>query len=122
MKFFLRIALILVVAAAVIGVAVALTQIPAVQTLLAQAGSTGHSMPAQGAVTTAQFTLSASTVQRSGAQMPARVEGGQGFSLASITEVVKNLVIVTVITLLVAVPSWFMQRQRRATAPKPARA
>lgn len=117
MKTLLRILLILVAATAVVGATVALTQVEAVQSAI---GSGRHGPP-QG-VEGEMPDFAASDAEAAGeartataGAMPAQRGGheARGGSLAGLGEVLKNFVIVALITLVVAVPSALAQRLRR---------
>ena len=136
MKILYRALIILAAVALVIGATLAVTQLDSVQTLIASSGSEQHGeRPQRGfrhamnldqagttqavaasgdtaqATIDIQFTESASTAQVGAGVRPEG--GGHSGNLLGISEVLKNLAIVVVITLFVAIPSWVIQKLQR---------
>lgn len=117
MNTLLRILLILAVACAVVSATVALTQVEVVQSAI---GSGRHGPP-EGfdgempdfAALDAAAAGDAGTAAANAMPTQRRGHEARGGSLAGLAEVLKNFVIVAVITLVVAIPSTLAQRLRR---------
>ena len=118
MNILLRTLMILAVAAVVIGVTVALVQVPSVQTLITSGKGEQHGeFPGAGRarpqfqVEPASLAATATASDTDAARME-RPEGRSGGSLLGLVEVVKNLAIVVVVTLVFATGSWLLGRLR----------
>lgn len=123
MKTLLRIFLILLAAAAVVGATVALAQVEAVQAAISS-GREGH-----GAGRGERALQLPAIGDADAAAAEGRLPGGhdaQGINLAGFAGVVKNFVIVAIVTLALAIPSALSRRRRRrrklaaAGSPAPA--
>jgi hypothetical protein len=138
MKTIARTLLILLVAAAVIGATVALVQVPALQTLIVSVESGKPGAPPVAGLTSEGESISeadrkAGIAAEEAAEEAAEGTGGvlaapspdfaegapgghhgaAGGSLLGAVEVLKDLAIVLVVTTIVALPSWLVQRRRR---------
>lgn len=103
MKVLLRILIILLAAAVVVGATYVVTQVPAVQTLISSQGGEQHGPPA-GMSQDAEAAQSTQT-------RPQRGDGGHsGGNLAGLVEVGKNFAIVLVVSLAVAAAGFAARR------------